>query len=80
MFNSDVFVDEGGLMAYGVSLRQLYRRAAYLAARLLEGAKPADLPVEQPTRYELVINLRVAEQYGIALPRPFLLRADRVVR
>lgn len=82
MFNADVFVEgEGfGLMAYGVSLRQQYRHAAGLAARLLEGAKPADLPVQQPTRYELVVNLRVAEEYGIAVPREFLLRADRVIR
>ena len=56
-------------MSYGVSLRQLYRRAAYVAARLLEGAKPSDLPVEQPTRYELVVNLRAADEYAIVLPR-----------
>lgn len=80
MFNADVFVEEPGLMAYGVSLRQLYRRAAYFTARILEGTKAADLPVELPTRYELVINLRAAEEYGIALPREILLRADRVIR
>jgi putative ABC transport system substrate-binding protein len=82
MFNADVFVEgEGfGLMAYGVSLRQQYRRAADIATRLLEGAKPSDLPVEQPTRYELVVNLRVAEEYAIALPRDFLIRADRVIK
>jgi putative tryptophan/tyrosine transport system substrate-binding protein len=80
MFNADVYVDEGGLMAYGVSLRQLYRRAAYFTARLLEGAKPSSLPVEQPTRYELAINLRTAEEYAIALPREIILRADRVIR
>ena len=77
MFNADVFIENGGLMAYGVSLRQQYRRAAYFAARLLEGAKPSDLPVEFPTRYELVINRRAAEVYGIVLPREFLQRADR---
>lgn len=82
MFNADVFVEgEGfGLMAYGVSLRQQYRRAADIVARLLEGAKPSDLPVEQPTRYELVVNLRVAEEYAIVLPREFLMRADRVIK
>ncbi|HEX9278112.1 MAG TPA: ABC transporter substrate-binding protein [Casimicrobiaceae bacterium] len=82
MFNADVFVeDQGwGLMAYGVSLRQQYRRAAYFAARLLEGAKAAELPVEQPTRYELVVSLRAAQEYGIVLPREFILRADRVIR
>jgi putative ABC transport system substrate-binding protein len=80
MFNADVFVEEFGLMAFGVSLRQQYRRAAYFAARLLEGAKPSDLPVEQPARYELVVNLRAAEEYAIVLPRELLLRADRVIR
>lgn len=81
MFNADVFVEgEGfGLMAYGVSLRQQYRHASDIAVRLLEGAKPSDLPVELPTRYELVVNLRAAEEYGIALPRDFLARADRVI-
>jgi len=80
MFNSDVFVENGGLMAYGVSLRQVYRRAADIAARLLEGAKPHDIPVEQPTRYELVVNLRTADVYSIVLPPDFRLRADRVIR
>jgi putative ABC transport system substrate-binding protein len=82
MFNADLFVEgqSNGLMAYGVSLRQQYRRAAYFAARLLEGAKASDLPVEFPTRYELIVNARSAEEYSIALPREFLLRADRVIR
>ena len=82
MFNADVFVEgEGfGLMAYGVSLRQQYRRAADFVARLLEGARPADLAVEQPTRYELVVNLRVASEAKLELPREFLVRADRVIR
>ena len=82
MFNADVFIEgEGwGLMAYGVSLRQQYRRAADLAARLLEGAKPSELPVEFPTRYELVVNLRAAEEYAIVPPREFRARADRVIQ
>ena len=82
MFNADVFVEDDafGLMAYGVSLRQQYRRAADVVARVLEGARPADIPVEQPTRYELVVNLRAADEYRIALPREFVLRADRVIR
>ena len=80
IFNADVFVENGGLMAFGVSLRQQYRRAADIAVRLLEGAKPSDLPVEQPTRYELMVNLRAAEVYSIALPRDFLMRADRVIK
>jgi putative ABC transport system substrate-binding protein len=82
MFNADLFIegDGWGLMSYGVSLRQQYRRAAELAARLLEGTKPSAIPVEFPTRYELVVNAKVAEEYGIALPREFLARADRVIR
>jgi putative ABC transport system substrate-binding protein len=82
MFNADVFVEgEGwGLMAYGVSMKERYRRAARIAARVLEGTKPADIPVEQPTQYELVINLRVAEEYRISLPRELVTRADRVIR
>jgi putative ABC transport system substrate-binding protein len=83
MFTSDVFVEPGsgsGLMAYGVSLHEQYRSVATIAARVLEGTRPADVPVEQPTRYELVVNLRAAEQYGIALPREFVQRADRVIR
>lgn len=82
MFNADVFVEEEafGLMAYGVSLRQQYRRAAAIVAKVLDGANPADIPVEQPTRYELVVNLRAAEEYRLALPRGFVLRADRVIR
>ena len=82
MFNADVFVfgEGSGLMAYGVNLGAQYRRAAALVARVLEGARPADVPVEQPTRYELVINLRVAEIGQHALPREFIARADRVFR
>ncbi len=80
MFNADVFAEEGGLMSFGVSLRQQYRRAADFVARMLEGARPSDLAVEQPARYELVVNLRSAEEYKIVLPREFLLRADRVIR
>jgi putative ABC transport system substrate-binding protein len=80
MFNSDLFVDEFGLMSYGVSMRQQYRRAARIAARILEGAKASDTPVELPIRYELVVNARSAEEYSIVLPRGLLLRADRVIR
>jgi putative ABC transport system substrate-binding protein len=80
MFNTDLFADEFGLMSYGVSLRQLYRRAARMAASVLEGAKPADVPVELPSRYELVVNVRSAEEYSIVLPRELLQRADRVIR
>ena len=82
MFNADVFAEgqAWGLMAYGVSLRQLYRRAGEMTARVLDGAKPADIPVELPTRYELVVNLRAAAEYAIVVPPEFLVRADRVVK
>ena len=82
MFNADVFVfgEGAGLMAYGVNLGAHYRRAAALVARVLEGARPADVPVEQPTHYELVINLRAAEIGQHALPPAFVARADRVFR
>jgi putative ABC transport system substrate-binding protein len=80
MFNSDLFVEQFGLMSYGVSLPQQYRRVARIAAKVLEGARPAETPVELPARYELVVNARAAEEYAITLPREFLARADRVVR
>lgn len=78
MFSSDVFVEHFGLMAYGASLRQQYRRAAGIVARLLEGAKPAAIPVEMPTRYELVFNRRAMEEYAIPLPSEFLAQAVEV--
>lgn len=78
MFNSDVFVEHFGLMAYGASLRPQYRRAAGIVARLLEGAKPSAIPVEMPTRYELVFNRRAMEEYALPLPRDFLAQAVEV--
>jgi putative tryptophan/tyrosine transport system substrate-binding protein len=68
------------LMSYGPSYVDLFRRSGDYVDKILRGAKPADLPVEQPTRYELVVNLRAAEEYAIALPRDFVARADRVVK
>ena len=73
------FVEEGGLMSYGVSFGDVGRRAAYFVDKLLKGAPPADLPVEQPSKFELVVDLKTAKALGLTIPPSVLVRADQVI-
>ena len=80
MYTTREFVDAGGLLYYGADLADSYRRVAYYVDRILKGAKPADLPVEQPTKFELVINLKTAKQIGVTIPPELLARANRLIK
>ena len=79
MYGLREYVESGGLIAYGPNLAQIYRRSATYVDKILEGAKPADLPVEQPVRFELLVNLKTAKALGIDVPPTLIARADEVI-
>ena len=80
MYPDSEFVEAGGLMSYAPSYADLFRRAADFVDKILKGTKPADIPVEQPTKFELVVNLKSAKQIGVTVPPNVLARADRVIK
>jgi putative tryptophan/tyrosine transport system substrate-binding protein len=80
IYPASQYVEDGGLMSYGASLSDLDRRAATYVDKILKGTKPADIPVEQPMKFEFIINLKAAKQIGLTIPPNVLARADRVIR
>jgi len=80
MYDSSLWIEPGGLISYSTNDAESYRRAAWMVDKILKGTKPANIPVEQPTKFELVINLKTAKQIGLTIPPNVLVRADRVIR
>jgi putative tryptophan/tyrosine transport system substrate-binding protein len=80
IYEGAIYVEEGGLMSYSPDIAERFQRTAVMVDKILKGAKPADLPVEQPTKFELVINLKAAKQIGLTIPPNVLVRADKVIK
>ena len=80
MYEGNDFIEAGGLVSYEVNDNEIFRRAVTYVDKILKGTKPADLPVEQPTKFEFIINLKTAKQIGLTIPPNVLARADRVIR
>ena len=79
MYPFDIFVRDGGLMSYGVNVADMIRRSAIYVDKILKGSRPGDLPIEQPVKYELLVNLKTAKELGLTIPATILLQADQVI-